>query len=90
MNMCSYETEDEKDGRSERKRKKRRACLNRVAVPDPSMPNNKSFWTLPCSKYSGTDLVEWLVELSLTPGGLVGGTGNENNEQMKRVDVCLP
>lgn len=64
-------------------------CLKRVLVPDPSNPNNRSFWTLPCSKYSGTDLLENAVGSSFGPWKIPGGTGNENNEQMKRVDACL-
>lgn len=61
-----------------------------VLVPDPSNPNNRSFWTLLCSKYSGTDRSEKVVGSSFGPSGFPGGTGNENNEQMKRVDACLP
>jgi hypothetical protein len=61
-----------------------------VLVPDPSNPNNRSLWILPCSKYSGTDLPEKVVGSSFGPLGFPGGTGNENNEQMKRVDACLP
>lgn len=61
-----------------------------VPVPDPSNPNNRSFWILPCSKYSGTDLPEITAGSSFASWGLPGGTGNESNEQMKRVDACLP
>lgn len=44
---------------------------------------------LPCSRYSGTDLTEKVPGSSICPRVLPGGTGNENNEEMKRVDACL-
>jgi hypothetical protein len=65
-------------------------CLKMVLVPDPSSPNNRSFWILPCSKYSGIDLPENVVGSSFGLLGFPGGTGNENIEQMNRVDACLP
>lgn len=64
-------------------------CLKIVLVPELSGPSNRSFWTLFCSKYSGTDLLEKVVASSFDPGGLTGGMGNDNIEDMKRVDACL-
>lgn len=64
-------------------------CLKIVLVPEPSGPSNRSFWTLFCSKYSGTDLLEKVVASSFDPGGFKGGTGNDNNEDIRRVDACL-
>lgn len=65
-------------------------CLKMVLVPDPSNPNNSSFWTPPCSQYLGTDLPEKVVGSSFGTKGFPCSTGSENNEQMKRVDACLP
>lgn len=60
-----------------------------VLVPEPSKPSNKSFWTLFCSRYSGTDLTENAAESSFDPGGFSGGVGNLNNEHMRRVDAYI-
>lgn len=64
-------------------------CLKTVLVPDPCRPSNRSFWTLFCSKYSGTDLLENIDVSSLGPVACPRGVGNENNEHIRRVDAYL-
>lgn len=68
-------------------------CLNMVPIPDPSRPSNISFWTLFCSKYSGTDLFEKEIVSKFDPSWLPlrpkRGEGNDNKEQSRRVDACL-
>lgn len=64
-------------------------CLKMVLDPEPSSPSNKSFCTLFCSRYSGINLLEGAEASSLNPGVFSGGVGNENSEQIRRVDAYL-
>ena len=66
-----------------------KTCLKIVLDPDPSSPISKSFWTLFCSRYSGTNLPESPVACPLKPWEYPGGIGREKRLAIRRVDAWL-